>query len=412
MDVVYERCCGLDVHKQTVVACLVTPGERGRPRKEVRTFGTMTEDLVALGDWLAEHRVSHVALESSGVYWQPVWNVLEEGGRFALLLVNAHHVKAVPGRKTDVKDCEWLADLLRHGLLRASFVPPREQREQRELTRYRTSLVEERTAHVNRLQRTLEGANIKLAAVASDVLGASARQMLEQLVTGVTDPAALAELARGRLREKVPALERALAGRFGPHHRFLVAEHLAAIDFLDGRIAAVSARIEATQRPFGEAVGRLDEVSGIGRRLAEISVAELGPDVRRFPSAAALSSWAGVCRGNRESAGKRRSGRTRKGNRALRAALIEAGQAAGRARASYLGAFYRRLAARRGKKRAAVATGRKILEIVYHLLRDGTRYRDLGPNYLDHRASDAAERRLIRRLERRGYIITRDPEAA
>jgi transposase len=409
MDVVYERCCGLDVHKKTVVACLVTPGAGGRPTKEVRTFGTMTEDLDALGDWLAAAGCTHVAMESTGVYWQPIWNLLED--RFALLLVNARHVKAVPGRKTDVRDCEWLADLLRHGLLQGSFVPDRPQRELRELVRYRTSLVQERTAHVNRLQKVLEGANLKLAAVASDLTGVSARRMLEALVGGTTDPAELADLAVGRLRDKLPALKRALAGQFGPHQRFLVAQILASLDFLDERIADLSREIEARQRPFADAVARLDTIPGIGRRTAEILLAELGSDLRRFPSAAHLASWAGMCPGQHESAGKRRSGRTRKGNPWLRAALIEAGQAAGRTRNSYLGALYRRLAARRGKKRATVAVGHAILVIVYHLLTSPEPYQDLGVDYFDRRAPEAAERRLIRRLERLGYTVSRDPAA-
>jgi transposase len=410
MEVVHARCAGLDVHKATGVACALTPGEGGAPARAIRTFGTLPDDLEALAAWLAGRGVTHVALESTGVYWQPVWNRLED--RFELRLVNARHVKAVPGRKTDVKDAEWLADLLRHGLLRGSFVPPRWQRELRELTRYRTGLVGERTAHVNRLQKVLEGGNLKLASVASDVLGVSARAMLEALVAGATDPAALAALARGRLREKIPQLERALAGGLGAHQRFLVAELLATIDFLDERVDAASARIAELERPFGDAAARLDEVTGIGRRIAEVILAEVGPDVRRFPTAGHLASWAGLCPGHDESAGKRRSGRTRKGDRALRTALVEAGQAAGRARRTYLGAFYGRLAGRRGKKKAAVATGRKILEIAYYLLRDGTHYRDLGPDYLDQRSRTAHERRLIRRLERLGYTVTKDPEAA
>jgi transposase len=403
MDVLYERCCGLDVHKQEVVACVITPGPGGRPARQVRRFGTMTDDLAALGDWLAEEGVTHVAMESTGVYWQPIWNLLEE--RFALLLANARHVKAVPGRKTDVRDCEWLADLLRHGLVQGSFVPPRWQRELRELTRYRTGLVQERTAHVNRLQKTLEGANLKLAAVASDVTGVSARAMLEALVAGETDPAALAELARGRLRDKLPALERALAGRFGAHHRYLVPRILAAIDFLDAEIADLSARIAELERPFAAAVDRLDTIPGIGRRIAEVLLAELGPDLSRFGGAKQLASWAGLCPGNDESGGKRRSGRTRKGNRWLRAALTEAGQAAGRTR-TYLGAQSRRLAARRGKKRAAIAVGHSILVIAYHLLTRGTDYQDLGANYFDDRDAAAVERRLVRRLEALGNTVT------
>jgi len=298
MDVVYERCCGLDVHKKTVVACLITPGSGRAPRKEVRTFGTMTEDLLALGDWLAAAGCTHVAMESTGVHWQPVWNLLED--RFALLLVNARHIKAVPGRKTDVKDCEWIADLLRHGLLRGSVVPDREQRELRELVRYRTALTRERAAEVNRLQKVLEGANIKLAGVASDVLGVSGRHMLDALVAGTTDPAALADLALGQLQKKRPELERALAGRFGPAQRYLVSTMLAHIDALDATLAELSDKIREQMRPFEDALERLDTIPGVGRRIAEIVVAELGTDLGRFPTAGHLASWAGLCPGHDE----------------------------------------------------------------------------------------------------------------
>jgi transposase len=410
MEVVSTHCCGLDVHQKTVVACLITPGPGGQPSKEIRSFGTMTDELEALAAWLTERGCTHVALESTGVYWQPIWNLLED--RFELLLVNARHVKAVPGRKTDVRDCEWLADLLRHGLLKGSFVPERAQRELRELTRHRTALIQERTAHVNRLQKTLEGANLKLAAVASSVVGVSARQMLEALVAGPLPPAALADLARGRLRSKIPQLERALAGSFGAHHRYLVPRILAAIDFLDEEIAELSREIEARQRPFAEAVARLDQIPGVGRRTAEIVVAELGTDLGRFPTAGHLASWAGLCPGHDESAGKRRSGTTRKANRYLRAALVEAGQAAGRTRESYLGAQYRRLARRRGKKKAAVAVAHSILIIAYHLLTAPQPYHDLGRDYFDRRAADTQDQRLIRRLERRGYIVSRKSDAA
>ena len=411
MQVVHERCCGLDVHKKTVVACVLTPGIGGRPRREVRAFGTMTNDLEQLAEWLASEGVTHVAMESTGVFWQPIWNLLES--RFTLLLVNAQHIKAVPGRKTDVKDCEWIADLLRHGLLKASFVPERAQRELRELTRYRASLLEERAAVVNRLHKTLEGANIKLAAVASNVVGASGRRMLERLLAGAADPAALADLARGKLRAKRPELERALAGQFGPHQRFLVAQQLAHLDFLDEAIDRVSAEIGERTRPCAEALERLDSIPGVGRRTAETLVAEIGTDMARFPSAAHLASWAGMCPGSDESAGKRRSGRTRKGNRWLRTALVEAAQAAARTKDTYLAAQHRRLAARRGRKKATVAVGHTILVIAYHLLRGtGDIYRDLGGGYFDERARRAVERRLVSRLERLGYQVTLTPSAA
>jgi transposase len=409
MEVCYPRCCGLDVHKRTIVACLLTPGEGARPAKEIRSFGTMTEDVLALADWLVAAGCTHVALESTGVYWKPVYNLLE--GSVELLLVNARHVRAVPGRKTDARDCEWLAELLQHGLLRASFVPPREQRELRELTRYRTSLVRERTAEANRLQKTLEGANIKLAAVATDILGKSGREMLAALVAGATDAAALAQLAKGRLREKLPALEQALTGRFGAHQRFLVAEQLAHIDYLDASIARVSAEIAERVRPVEDALDRLDTIPGIGRHVAEALVAEIGVDMGRFPSAEHLASWAGMCPGNNESAGKRQSGKTRKGSPWLRALLVQAAHAAARKKDTYLAAQYRRLAARRGRNKAAVAVGHTILVIAYHLLRRGTEYDDLGPRYFDERDRHAVERRLVRRLERLGYAVALTPAA-
>ena len=409
MEVIYPRCCGLDIHKQQITACRIVPGEDGQPAKVVRTFGTMTADLLALADWLGAAGVTHVAMESTGVYWQPIYNLLED--QFTLLLVNARHIKAVPGRKTDVRDCEWLADLLRHGLLRPSFVPDRPQRELRELTRYRTSLVQERTAEVNRLQKTLEGANIKLGSVATNVLGVSGRQMVEGLIAGEADAAALADLAQGKLRAKRPELERALTGRVGPHQRFLLARQLAHLDFLDEQIAQVSAEIGERLRPFTAQMARLETIPGVGRRTAEVLVAEIGPDMSRFPSAAHLASWAGMCPGNNESAGKRRSGRTRKGSPWLRTTLVEAAQAAGRTKGTYLAAQFRRLAGRRGKKRAAVAVGHTILVIVYHLLRDGTTYQDLGPQWFDTQDRRAVERRLCQRLEALGYKVTIEPAA-
>jgi transposase len=410
MEVLYPRCGGLDVHKRTVVACRVTPGPDGPPVKQVRTFGTMTEDLLALADWLAAGGCTHVAMESTGVYWKPIWNLLE--GAFELLLVNARHVRQVPGRKTDVRDCEWLADLLRHGLLRASFVPYRPQRELRELTRYRTSLVRARAAEANRLHKTLEGANVKLGAVATDVLGKSGRDMLAALVAGETDPAALAELARGLLRKKLPQLEQALTADVGLHQRFLLAQHLAHIDFLEAAIAQVSAEVARRLRPLDEAIARLDAVPGIGREAAEALLAELGGDVSRFPTAKHLASWAGMCPGNRESAGKRLSGATRKGSPWLRGLLVQAAHAAARTKGTYLAAQYRRLASRRGKSRAAVAVGHTLLVIVYHLLRHGTDYHDLGPHYFDERDRRAVERRLIRRLEGLGYTVALEPRSA
>jgi transposase len=409
MDVLFERCCGLDIHKRTVVACLVVPGPGGQPTKEVRSFGTMTDELLQLADWLLGAGCTHVAMESTGVYWKPVWNLLEV--QFELLLVNARHVKAVPGRKTDAKDCEWLADLLRHGLLRGSFVPDRGHRELRELTRYRTSLVQERSAEINRLQKTLEGANVKLGDVATDIMGLSSRQMLVALAGGQTDAGAMAQLAQGRLRDKLPALERALAGQVGPHQRFLLARQLAHIDFLDASVAEISAEIAERLRPFEPALERLETIPGVGRRTAEVLVAEIGIDMRRFPTSAHLASWAGMCPGNDESAGKRRSGKTRKGSPWLRSALIEAARAAGRTKRTYLAAQYHRLAARRGTKRAAVAVGHTILLIVYRLLSEGDIYRDLGERYFDERDRHTVERRLVARLEGLGYTVSLAPAA-
>jgi transposase len=409
MEVLHERCCGIDVHKRSLTACVLTPGAGGRPRKEVRTFATMTADLEALAGWLAERGVTHVALESTGAFWKPVWNVLE--GRCSLLLANAQHVKRVPGRKTDVGDAEWLADLLRHGLLRGSFVPDRAERELRELTRYRSALVRERSAEVNRLQKTLEGANVKLASVVSDVTGVSARAMLEGLAGGAEDPAALAELARGSLRRKRAELARALAGRLTAHQRFLIAQHLAHIDFLDEQIAQVSAEVEARLRPFEAQLAVLDTVPGIGRWTAEVILAEIGTDMGRFPTAAHLASWAGMCPGNHQSAGKRKGGKTRKGSPWLRVALTEAAYAAGRSKGTALSARYHRLIARRGKKKAAIAVGRTILEVCYALLTTGACYDEPLAQRARERSRAAEERRLVRRLEQLGHRVTLEPAA-
>ena len=409
MQILYERCCGLDVHKRLVVACVLI-GPPGRPvEKEIRTFETMTGDSLELSDWLLSRGVTHIALESTGVYWKPIWNLLED--TFTLLLVNPQHVKAVPGRKTDVRDAEWLAELLRHGLLQGSFVPDRPQRELRELIRYRTSLVRERATVVNRIQKTLEGANIKLASVATDILGKSGRQILEALTLGATDAPELAQLARGRLRDKIPQLERALAGRFGPHQRFLLAEHLALLDALEASLERVSTEIAERVRPFDEAIERLQTIPGVGRRVAEVIVTEVGVDVSRFPTAGHLASWAGLCPGQHESAGKRHSGRTRHGNASLRTALVEAAQAASHTKATYLAAQFHRLAARRGRKKAAIAVAHSILVIAYHLLARGTTYQDLGVHCFDERDRRAVERRAVRRLEGLGFKVILEPAA-
>jgi transposase len=410
MDVVHPRCCGLDVHKDTVVACVLVSTGRGRPRRAVQTFGTTTAQINALGDWLAAQEVTHVALESTGVYWKPLWNLLE--ARFALLLVNAAHVKAIPRRKTDVQDSEWLADLLRHGLLRASFVPDQPQRELRELTRYRAQLVAARSAEVNRLQQTLEGANLKLGSVASDVMGVSGRAILAALLAGQTDAAAMAELAEGRLRRQLTELEQALVGRLTDHHRFLLTQHLAHIDFLDRQLAEVSTAITTRLAAHEELIERLDGIPGVGRQTAEVIVAELGTDMSRFPTAAHASSWAGLCPGQDESAGKRRSGKTRKGNRALRTALTEAAKAAGRTKAKALGHRYRRLRLRLGAKKATVAIARHILEVAYHMIKDGTPYREPEAPPRGPLARQVDQRRHVRALEELGYHVILQPVAA
>jgi transposase len=410
MDVLHTCCCGLDIHKKTVVACLLHELDSGEVCKELRTFSTMTADLLALSDWLETAGCTHVAMESTGVYWKPIYNLLE--GLFELLVVNAHHLKTVPGRKTDMRDAEWIADLLRHGLLRGSFIPSREQRELRDLTRYRRSLVEDRARVLNRLQKVLEDANIKLAAVASDLHGVSARAMLEALCAGESDSAILADLARGRLRSKIPQLQQALQGYFTAHHGFLVTEYLAHIDYLDQAIDQVGTEIDQRLQAEDELVALLDTIPGITPRAAQMIIAEVGTDMHRFPSAKHLASWAGLCPGNHESAGKRLSGRIRHGNRALRQVLMEAAHGASHTKNNYLAAQYHRLAARRGRKRAIVAVAHSLLTIVYYVLERREPYHDLGANYFDERDHTAVEQRLIRRLEKLGYQVILQPQAA
>ena len=400
MEVIYPRCCGLDVHKKTVVACVITP-----EGQESRTFSTMTKDLLLLADWLAQCQVSHVAMESSGVYWKPVYNLLEGSG-LTLLVVNAQHIKAVPGRKTDVRDAEWIASLLRHGLVRGSYIPDRPQRELRELVRYRRTLIQERAQVVNRIQKLLEGANIKLSSVATDVVGVSGRAILESMVQGIQDPHVLANLAKGRLREKRAALEEALRGLMGPHQRLLLQSHLRHLDFLDAEIAGLDGEVATRMTPFESALSQADSVPGIGLRTAEAILAETGVEMSRFPTAAHLSSWARVCPGNNESGGKRRTTSTGRGNPWLRSALVEAAWAAARTRGTYLSAQYHRLAARRGAKRAIVALAHTILVILYHLLRTGKTYQDLGSNYFDERAHQQVLHRAVQRIERLGYRVS------
>jgi transposase len=411
MRVEYERCCGLDVHKETVVACVIVPDAAGRAAQETRTFGTMTEELRALAAWLRAQGVTQVAMESSGVYWKPIFNVLE--GEFDLLVVNAEHIKKVAGRKTDVSDAEWIADLLRHGLLRGSFIPSAQQRAWRDLTRYRTRLVDERTSEVNRLQKVLEDANLKLASVATDIMGLTGRLILQQLIAGETDPATLAQLAQGRLREKRALLEQALQGKVTPHHRFMLVEHLSHIDYLDearpGGTRRLDAEIEEQMRPFEEVLARWDQVPGIGPRIAQIMVAEVGVDLKQFEDAAHLASWAGLCPGNQESAGKRKGGKTRKGSRWLRRALTEAAHGAARTKHKYYQAMYQRLVGRRGKKRAIVAVAHSLLVTGYYLITRKRDYQDLGHNYFDERQRDAVKRRAVRRLEQLGFQVSLTP---
>ena len=401
MESIIERCCGLDVHKKSVVACAITPEVQ-----EVRTFRTMTRDLLALADWLKDHRVTHVAMESTGVYWKPVYNLLED--EFRVWVVNAHHMKAVPGRKTDVKDAEWIADLLRHGLLRSSFIPDRPQRELRELTRYRRSLVQERTREANRIQKVLEGANVKLGSVATDVLGVSGRAMLKALSEGEEDPKALAELARGRLREKREELEEALRGLMGPHQRFMLAIQLDRLNCLDGQIETLDLEVGRRVDPFEETVAAVDTIPGIGRRTAEVIVAEMGTDMSRFPSGGHLASWAGVCPGNNRSAEKHKRAPTKKGNGWLKAALVEAARSAARTK-TYLGAQYQRLARRIGANRAAMAVAHSIAVILYQVIKTGKPFLDLGQQYFEQRQGAAATRRYVRQLERLGHQVTLQP---
>jgi transposase len=407
MEIIHRRCAGLDVHEAFVVVCRRRLDEDGPVQKETREYSTMTNDLLRLADWLAEGGVTHVAMESSGVFWKPIWNVLED--RFTILLVNARHVKQVPGRKTDISDAEWLAQLLQHGLLQASFVPPTPIRDLRDLTRHRTSLLQERTRAVNRIHKVLEDANIKLSAVASDIMGVSGRAMLEALIAGDTDAAHLADLARRRLRSKRDALIAALTGRVRPHHRFLLQTLLTQVDFLSRQIEHLNGRIDEQLRPFAEALTLIQTIPGLKRRAGECVLAEVGPSMTTYASAAHLCSWAAICPGHDETGGKRRSGKTRRGNRWLRGALTEAAWAAARTKNSYPAGQYRRLASRRGKKRAIVAVSHSLLIAVYHVLRTGVPYQDLGAAHFDRLAPQQLTRHLVKRLERLGHKVTLEP---
>jgi len=404
MERVIEACAGLDVHRATVVATVRCTGPGGKRVETTETFATTAADLIVLRDWLGAHGVTHVALESTGVYWKPVYYALEAD--CVVVLANARHVAQVPGRKTDVRDSAWLAQLLEHGLIRGSFVPPPPIRALRELTRARTALIQDRTRVINRLHKVLEDAGVKLATVVSEVLGVSGRAMLEALVAGTTDPHVLADLARGTLRRKLPALRAALVGRFQPHHALLVGQALAHVDHLEEMIATLSADLTERLRPFAATLTQLRTIPGVSERVAEVMVAEMGVDMTPFPSARHLASWAGVCPGQYESAGRRKGGKTRHGNRWLRGALHMSAQAVVRTKApSALGARYRRVLRHRGHAKALRAVQHAQLVAAYYMLTRGMPYRELGPTFHDERAAERAKRRAIRLLELEGYRI-------
>lgn len=399
MEVVHERCAGLDVHKKTVVACVLRP-----EGKEIRTFSTMTEDLLQLTEWLQERGCRAVAMESTGVYWKPVYNLLEAAD-CEPMVVNAQHIKGVPGRKSDVRDAQWIAELLRHGLVRPSFIPDREQRELRELVRYRRCVVEERTREANRLQKVLEGANLKLGSVASDVLGRSGRDMITAICQGTEDPVALAAMARGRLKEKTEELQKALRGLLGAHQRFLLREQLSHIEEIEQRLTRLNAEIEARLLPFAQTLELLETIPGIGRRVAEDLLAEIGTDMDRFPTHRHLASWAKICPGNCRSAGKIKREHIGGGNPWLRSVLVEAAWGASHTKDTFLSTQYRRLVGRLGDRRAAIAVAHSILVIAYHVIRDGRPYQELGAAFHDQRSRQASVRKLTQRIEALGFEV-------
>ena len=409
MHLVYKRSCGIDVHKKFIVACTLLAQEDGTEQKEIRTFSTMTADLLACVDWLESKGIEMVAMESTGVFWRPIFNLLE--AHIKVMLVNAQHMKALPGRKTDVKDSEWIADLLRHGLLEASFIPPQPIRDLRDLTRYRKILMQERAQEVNRLQKVLETANLKLASVASDVLGKSGRDMLDALVGGERDPLVLADLARGRLRAKLPELRLALDGRLRPHQTFLIQQILAHIDFLEQSLEVLQSEIDERLAPFKEVTTLLDSLPVIMDVAKAVVIAEIGVDMSRFKTAKHLASWAGVCPGNKVSGGKRLSGSTTKGNVYLRSVLCQLAWSIARSKTpNYLSSLYHRIARRRGKKRAILAVAHSLLVSIYHMIRDNKPYKDLGPEYLEKQDSERVERRAVERLQQLGYQVTLTPK--
>ncbi len=415
MDVIVDRCAGLDVHKNTVMAAVRSPDGAGGRAEVVREFSTFTADLARLRDWLVEAGVTQVVMEATGVYWRPVWHVLDDHVGYELMLVNPRHVKNVPGRKTDAGDASWLTQLLECGLLRGSFVPTKDMARLRDLTRYRTKLIQERTREIQRVQKLLEDANIKLDSVITDVMGKSAREMLDALIAGQDDVEAMAQMARTRMRPKIPELRLALDGRFDDHHRLMLSMHLEHIDHLTAMITGLDAKVDELMAPFDEPATRLLSIPGVGKRTVETIVAEIGVDMSRFPTSGHLASWAGLCPGNDESAGKRRSGKARKGNEALRTAMCEAAWAASHTRDTYLSAQYRRFKRRMGTKsegKAIFAVAHTMIVIVWHLLHDETVYAELGPDYFDKRNdADARRRYLVRELEKLGNAVTLEPAA-
>ncbi len=403
MQELYERCGGIDVHKDTVAVCIRIPGPGDCKHQEMRIFGTTTAELLALRDWLVSQRITHVAMESTGVYWKPVYHILEED--VGIVLVNAAHVKNVPGHKTDIKDCAWLAKLMEAGLLKGSFVPPRPMRDLRDLTRFRKQLINDRTREVNRLHQVLQDSGIKLSSVATDVMGVSGRAMIEALISGTSDPEVLAELAKGRLRKKIPALQKALLGKFRHHHAFLTSQILGLIDAIEATLADITERISQLMLPFEQSVKMLIGIPGVERKVVEDILAEITTDMSSWPTDRHIASWSALCPGNNESAGKRKSGKTRKGNKWLRAALIQAARAAVRDKDSYFAAQYRHIVVRRGDAKAIVAVAHSILITIYHMLKNGTCYEDLGADYFTKRNTEAAKRRAIRELARLGFVV-------
>jgi transposase len=404
MQVVHSCCAGLDVHKKSVYACVIECGEDGQKKQQIRSFSTMTEDLLGLGDWLREAGVTHVAMEATGVYWRPVWAVLE--GQFELMLVNPQHIKAIPGRKTDARDCEWIADLLQHGLLRGSFVPPAEIQDLRDLTRYRAELTQAQNRVANRIQKVLEQANVKLSSVASNTLGVSGRKMIEAIIAGEEDSVQLAALAQRGLRKKIPELRLALNGKVRDHHRFMLKEYLDEWTALAERIRRIELEIKRCIGPFEHAVTLWQSIPGINWVTAANLVAEIGANMNQFPSAQHLASWAGLCPGNNESAGKRMSGKTREGNKWLRRTLCQAAWAVTRKKNCYLSAQFRRIAARRGMKRAVMAVAHSMLVIAYTMLKTGQTYNELGGDYLEKINKDQLQRYYVKRLQRLGLTVT------